>query len=77
MTLALFGAKVLTTLKGAEFMNGCASMYNTVSCTGAKAAGTYSAHFCGYTYADFITVSTAAAVLIFIARLIIMLNMIL
>ena len=58
-------------------MNGYASMYNTGSCTGAKATGSCSAHFCGYTYADFITVSTAAAVLIFIVRLIIMLNTIL
>ena len=73
MTLALFGAKVLTTLKGAEFMNGYVSMYNTGSYTGAKAADSCSAYFSGNKY---ITVSTAVAVLIFIARLIVALNLI-
>ncbi len=57
-------------------MNGYSAMYNTVSCTGAKAAGTCSAHFCGYTWVDFISMSTVFAVLIFIVRLIIKLSLI-
>ena len=51
-------------------MTGFASMYNTSSCTGAKAAACCVANFCGYTYGRLITVSTAVAVLIFVVRII-------
>ena len=47
-------------------MYGFAHSHNTVSCTGAKAAGYCAANFSGYTYGRLITVSTAAVVLIFI-----------
>ena len=70
LTLALFSAKVLTTLKGAADMLGFASSHNTVSCTGASAAGYCAANFCGHTYGRLIAVSTAVAVLIFLMRII-------
>ena len=69
LTLTLFGAKVLTTLKGAVNMTGFAEMYNSKSCAGAKASFCSAANFCGYTFNSAITVGTAAAVLIFIVRI--------
>ena len=68
LTSALFGAKVLTTLKGAVNMTGFAYMYNSKSWAGAKAS-CCAADFCGYTFNNAITVGTAVAVLIFIVRI--------
>ncbi len=51
-------------------MFGFAHSHNTVSCTGAKAAGYCAANFCGYTDGRLIAVSTAVAVLIFVLRII-------
>lgn len=50
-------------------MKNLFSMRNINSMAGANAAACTVAHFCGYTYARIINVSTAVAVLIFILRL--------
>ena len=47
-----------------------ANMQNTYSCTDGKASALCAANFSGYTYGRLITVSTAAAVLIFIVPII-------
>lgn len=53
-------------------MTSFADMRKTVSGTDANAAGYCAANFCGYTYGRLNTVSTAAAVLIFIAHILIL-----
>ena len=50
-------------------MTSFADMRKTVYGTDANAAGYCAANFCGYTYGRLNTVSTAAAVLIFVVHI--------